>query len=101
MKVDEETITCHSEITNKFNDFFSNIGHACACATKFNNTLPTVKQLMPNDSFSWSMISEPFVIREVLSMSNSKSTGLEDIAVKLLKLSVHVIGNILTHIMNC
>lgn len=56
---------------------------------------------MPNNLFSWSMISEPFVIRELLSMSNSKSTGLEDIAVKLLKLSVHVIGNILTHIINC
>lgn len=99
MEVDEETITCHSEITNKFNDFFSNIGHACAA--EFNNLLQTLKQLMPNNLFSWSMISEPFVIRELLSMSNSKSTGLEDIAVKLLKLSVHVIGNILTHIINC
>ena len=32
---------------------------------------------------------------------NSKATGLDNISVKFLKLSIHVIGDILTHIMNC
>lgn len=86
-------LTCPSEIANKFNDFFSNIGHTFAA--KYDNSLPTVKQLMSRDSFSIPLISEQFVIREVLSMSYSKSTGLDDISVKLLKLSIHAIGDIL------
>lgn len=56
---------------------------------------------MPRDSFSIHLISEQFTVREVLSMSNSKSTDLDDVSVKLLKLSIYVIGDILTHIMNC
>lgn len=43
---------------------------------------------MPRDLFSIPLISEQFGIREVLFMSNSKSTGLNGISVKLLKLSI-------------
>lgn len=56
---------------------------------------------MPRYSFLKPLLSEQFIIREVLSMSNSKSTGFDDIYVKLLKISIHVMGDILTHIMNC
>lgn len=61
-------------LPNLRTNFFPNIGHTFAA--KFDNSLPTVKQLMPRDSFSIPLISEQFVIRGVLSMSNSKSSGL-------------------------
>ncbi|XP_062573471.1 uncharacterized protein LOC134235355, partial [Saccostrea cucullata] len=83
LEVDGETITCPQEIANKFNDFFSNIGHKFA--SNFDNSLPTVPQQMPEGSFSIPFVSESFVIDEVLSMSNSKATGLDEISVKILK----------------
>ena len=44
-----------------------------------------------------------FVVREIMTLSNSKSTGLDDISVEFLKISIHahVIADILTFIMNC
>ena len=63
---------CH--IANALNDFFSGIGHKFA--SNFDSSLPGVKQLLPEDSFTIPDIQVDFVVREIMSMSNSKSTGL-------------------------
>lgn len=56
---------------------------------------------MPRGSFSISDISVDFVKKEIQAMSNSKATGLDDISVKLLKLSLDVIAEILTFLKSC
>ena len=66
---------CH--IANAFNDFFCGIGHKFA--SKFDNSLPRVQQLMPEGSFTIPDIQVDFVVREIMSMSNSKSTGFDTI----------------------
>ena len=79
--------------------FFCGIGHKFA--SKFENSLPRVHRLKPEGSFTIPDIEVDFADREIMSMSNSKSTGLDNISVKFLKISVHAIADILTFIMNC
>lgn len=43
--------------------------------------------------------SVDFVKKEIQAMSNSKATGLDDISVKLLKLSLDVIAEIYTFLL--
>lgn len=52
---------------------------------------------MPKGSFSIPVISVDFVKKEIQAMSNSKATGLD---LKLLKLSLDVITEILTFLLN-
>ena len=66
---------CH--IANALNDFFCGIGHKFA--SNFDNSLPGVKHLLPEDSFTIPDIQVDFVVREIMSMSNSKSTGFDNI----------------------
>ena len=73
---------------------FCCIGHKFA--SKFDNSFPRVQQLMPKGSFTIPDIQVDFVVREIMSMSNSKSTGLDNISVKFLKLSTHAIADIWT-----
>ena len=55
---------------------------------------------MPSESFSIPDITVDFIVKEVKAMSNAKETGLDDISNKLLKISIDVIGEILTHMLN-
>ena len=55
---------------------------------------------MPSGSFSIPDINFDFIVKEVKAMSNAKATGLDDISVRLLKVSKDVIGEILTHMLN-
>ena len=49
---------------------------------------------MPEGSFSTPDIQLDIDVREIMSMSNSKSTGFDNISVKFLKISIHVIADI-------
>lgn len=61
-------------------------------------SLPDVKQLMDPNSFVIPNISETFVKIEIHSMSLAEATSLDNISVKLLKIT-DFIANILTHIL--
>lgn len=75
------------------NNFFCGIGPEFA--EKLNNSLPEIEQLMPRGLLVFQTFqSVDFVKKEIQAMSNSKATGLDDISVKLLKLSLDVIAEI-------
>lgn len=98
LEVDELTITENSDIANAFNDFFCSIGHNLGI--HFDNSLPDMEQLMPNDSFSIPKMTENFVKKEISGMCTAKATGLDNISVKFLRLTADVIVNALTFVLN-
>lgn len=97
IEINGETVSDSKNMANAFNDFFCGIGHKFA--EKVNNSLPEIEQLMPRGSFSIPDISVDFVKKEIQAMSNSKATGLDDIYVKLLKLSLDAIAEIFTFLL--
>lgn len=98
IEINGETVSDIKDMANAFNKFFCGIGHKFA--EKFDNSLPEIEHLMPRGSFSIPDISVDFVKKEIQAMSNSKATGLDNISVKLLKLSLDVIAEILTFLLN-
>ena len=54
---------------------------------------------MPEGSFTIPDIQVDFFVREIMSMSNSKSTGLDNTSVFFLKISIHAIADILTFLL--
>lgn len=98
LDVNGKLISQSDEMANAFNDFFCNIGHNLG--KDFDCSLPSVEMLMEPNSFSIPKMTESFVKKEIFKMSSAKATGLDNISVKLLKMTSSVITNILTYIMN-
>ena len=94
------------DMANEFNKYFTSIGDELG--SKFNeynhikcpcNDVCS-KQYCMVDKFKFSAISAEFVLDEICSMQNSKSTGLDQFNVRLLKLAGPFISNCLAHICN-
>ena len=98
MEVDGETIAESNGVADAFNNFFCGVGHKFA--ENFDNSMPEVEQVMPEGSFSIPDISVDFIKKEIKSMSNAKATGLDEISVNFLKMSIDVIGDTLAFMMN-
>ena len=81
------------KISNAFNDFFCDVGHKFA--TNFDESLPNIEQLMPKGSFTIPHVSKEFLKKEIKSMSSSKATGIDEISVKMLKVSIDAVADIL------
>ena len=89
LEVEGETITESNGVADAYNKFFCGKGHKFA--ENFDNSMPEVEQVMLKGSFSIPDISVHFIKKEIKSMSNVKATGLDEISVKFLKLSIDVI----------
>jgi hypothetical protein len=86
------------DIAECFNKYFCSIGHELE--KHFDDTLPTVQDQMPKNSYTIPSITAEFIENEINRMSISKATGLDGISVKLLKLSSNSICDILAYIFN-
>ena len=99
LQIDYTCISQNDQIAHAFNDFFCNIGHNLG--KNFDDKLPDVEQLMPNGSFKISKMSVDFVTKQISGMSTAKTTELDGISVKLLKLiTSDAIVDILTCVLN-
>ena len=98
-----QVFTCKKTIANIFNQFFVTI------ASKLSSNLPPVdltklpshRVVPPHVKFKFGFITEQFVSTEIEKMKCGKSTGLDQISVKLLKLAKPAITSHLTYIMIC
>ena len=92
---------------NLFNTHFSNIHQTVPVDktiiyTPCDSFITTIENKLSNiKRFAIPFVSVEFVERQLKSLDTSKSTGVDNLNAKYLKISASVIAPILTHIFNC
>ena len=108
LKVNNNTITDSTLIAESLNNYFINIGPQLASDTSFyeepdndlNNENVSGARLSQNTSFHFSQIEIHNVYSILNNLKANKSTGLDKIPAKILKLSAEIIAPSLTYIFN-
>ena len=104
IELDNGSVVSGSDISEAFNDYFINIGPKLADESTSNSINNDVDKYLKNSKlnlpfFNFSDIS----IEDVSTLKHlqtSKSTGLDNIPAKMLKIAAHVIAPSLTYIFN-
>ena len=95
-------ITSPTEISNSFNDFFSDIGHNLA--SKIPNSHKRFKDYLKNslpDSITLSSVTDDEVLTISRSLKHSHSSGYDQIDPKIAKSSIPLIAHVLVSIIIC
>ncbi len=101
-----ECITDSKNIANEFNTYFSNITENLNISQdttncQFENLEDFISSHIPeNVEFTMPFMTENFVLLQLLTLNESKATGLDSIGAKFLKMSAHTIAAPLCHIFN-
>ncbi len=104
VKADNGLTKCDKDTANQFNDYFTSIG--TTLADKFDNDLTGNINSSENDcsnlnsTFNFDIVTPEFIFDEICNFANNKSSGLDGINVKLLKLAAPIICNSLAYICN-
>ena len=94
--VDDVVVSGNRSIAESFNDFFVNIGTKLASEiendspeeTLMNNHTPSLKS-----TFTFTEICTAEVISVIRNLKTSKSTGIDNIPAKILKISANIISS--------
>ena len=110
VKADDKFTTNDTDTANAFNDYFTTIGANLACKFKSDQNVNIDQDIDNNnrdnlssnvsDNFNFDFISDEYVFNQINKLSNSKSPGLDNIDVKLLKTAAPVICKSLSFICN-
>lgn len=104
LKVDEREIINSEEMSDEFNKFFTSIAANLKepiPPSKFTDIKDHVDSKVPEHIFfNIPPIHEQRVHKMLLNLNTSKSTGLDDIGPKFLKLSANIIYPYIHHILN-
>lgn len=102
IKVDQDTISSPTKISECFYDYFVNAGLTIAstiggCNSNFEHYINKVD----NSSFTFQTVSHSKNFNLFDELVVSKATGVDKIPAKVLKLAAPVITNSITKIFNC
>ncbi|CAB4022776.1 RNA-directed DNA polymerase from mobile element jockey-like, partial [Paramuricea clavata] len=103
LKVEDVIISDDIKIAESFNDFFVNIGAKLANEIEINSTDFTSFQSVPSRpdiQFKFSEISTHEVCLQLRNLKTSKSTGIDTIPARALKIAAEIISPSLTWIFN-
>ncbi|CAB4022158.1 Hypothetical predicted protein, partial [Paramuricea clavata] len=103
LKVEDVIISDDIKIAESFNDFFVNIGAKLANEIEINSTDFTSLQSVPfrpDIQFKFSEISTHEVCLQLRNLKTSKSTGIDTIPARALKIAAEIISPSLTWIFN-
>jgi len=96
--------TSSYDIANELNDYFANIGPNLAKKISDDNVRNDIHHVCTNannsSTFNFNLVTENCVLEQIQLLSNNKATGVDNMCVKLLKLSADVIVAPLTYIIN-
>ena len=100
--INNKSVADTSEIAEGFNNYFSQIG------LETGRNLPSTKNkysdFLPNNQNSRSMFIEPVTQTDTINscrkLKSKTSTGHDEISTKLLKETIHIITDPITHIIN-
>ena len=107
LEVDGNIVSDLKDICDIFNDFFINVG------TKLSECIPNTvhsathyleqylqSRNIQNSTFSFIPVTQAYVLRNINCLSPGKATGLDNIQVRLLKLSAPSIAASLAYLFN-
>jgi len=98
----ENEITDPYEIVNKFNEYFANVGPKLA--EKVPSSSLTFKSFLDNqnhyESFFVDPVTEDEVVRELLKIDPTKSTGIDELSPKVIRQIAPLIKKPLVSIFN-
>ena len=102
IKVDHNTVSSPTKISECFNDYFANAGPNIAnsigrCNSNYEHYVAKVN----NSSFTFQTVSHSKVFKLLEALVTSKATGVDEIPARILKLAAPVIINSITKIFNC
>ena len=109
IKTDSGEFSNSKDIANELNDYFANVGPSLAKkinVTDANDNVNATEDTSKNTSvecnnvFDFNVVDEEYVFKELMSLSDDKATGVDDISCKLLKLCAEEIVSPLTYIIN-
>ena len=104
LMVDGSLLTDFKDISNAFNNFFTNISTQLATAIKIVSCSPLdyLSKFIPdvNCTFKFKTVYESDVLKLISSIPNGKATGIDNIQVRILKMSAPAIANSLSHLFN-
>ena len=91
-----------SEIVNKFNDFFTNIGSNLASNIKYKGTREHTYYLnkIVDRNFTFSYVEEDIIKRTIINLPNKSSCGYDGLSTKLLKILEPALTKSLTLLIN-
>lgn len=98
LKIDGQTVTSSSEIADKFNDFFTNIGETLAHSLEQTGIKPESYVSVTSKSFNIQPPSIETVSKLLASIDERKAVGLDNLPNRLLKISSDIIAPSLTSI---
>ena len=95
-------MTDKSEIVNKFNDFFTNIGSNLASNIKYKGTREHTYYLnkIVERNFTFSYVEEDIIKRTIINLPNKSSCGYDGLSTKLLKILEPALTKFLTLLIN-
>lgn len=101
-KDNKRIITDKTQIANKFNEYFINIGETIANDIKGNNQKSYKDYLNKHENikFHFKPIDDKTVIKTITNLSTKDSYGIDGISTNLLKSIKHIIAKPLTTIIN-
>ena len=93
-------ISCPNELAERFNNYFTDIGPKIA--TTIGNTDRNFTDYITKttSSFKFQTVSETNVYKLLSSLNPCKSTGIDKIPVKIIRIAAPIIANSLTRIFN-
>jgi hypothetical protein len=104
---DGNSITNPEAIANIFNNFFTSLSdslhptHNLRTKTPSQTLIDFVNSKIENAaSFDIPLLNKDFVIEQLKTLSSSKSTGLDGLSARFLKLSADVVAESITKILN-
>ena len=101
LKINDSKITSNEEITNAFNEYFTNIGPSLANSIDESNTsFKTFVKSAESKMDRFRLVSVGKVVKLLKGLSNCKAAGLDKISGKILKVAANTIAPSLTHIFN-
>ncbi len=96
--------TSSYDVANVMNDYFANVGPNLAKKISDDNVCDDTQNVYTNvdntNKFDFNLVTENYVLEQIQSLSNNKATGVDNMCVKLLKLSTDAIIAPLTYLIN-
>ena len=99
---DGNKITDSNKIANNFNDFFTNIGTKLAnkISPPDSDYVSPLKSKNKQNSIFLNPTNTDEIIKITKNLKSSNSSGIDNISTKLLKMIIHEIAPVLSHIFN-
>ena len=98
---DMTPLTCSADISEEFNNYFTNVGPSLASRITRSGDFGQYLRGNQTHSFFFHPVCEEEVLKQIKSLDPNKSAGLDQIHSKIVIHAANVIASPIAHIINC